>query len=391
MNQRFIPLSVPNLKGRELDYVTHAVETEWVSTAGLYVNTFEEKIAEYVQAKGAVSCQNGTAGLHIALQVCDVKREDEVIVPTLTFIAAVNPVKYIGAEPIFMDCDDSLCMDVKKLKVFCAEECVYTEGKLINKHTNKHIKALIVVHVFGNMADMIEIMSLAEQYNLKVIEDATEAIGTYYTEGRYRGKYAGTIGRVGVYSFNGNKIITTGGGGMIVSNDEGLIKKAKHLTTQAKSDEFYYTHDEIGYNYRMTNLQAALGLAQLEQLEDFIRIKKNNYELYKENIKEIEGLRLLEFNDDIRPNYWFYSLHCDEKYPLKRDEIIKFLSINNIQSRPIWSLISDQKPYLGNQTYKIEKSKIYLANVINLPCSSNLSREDVMFVVACLKNHQKAK
>lgn len=288
MSQSFIPLSVPNLKGNELEYVTHAVETEWVSTAGPYVKDFEEKIAEYVYTKGAVSCQNGTSGLHIALQVCDVTREDEVIVPTLTFIAAVNPVKYIGAEPIFMDCDDSLTIDADKLLEFCQNECSFINGKLINNKTKKHIKALVIVHVFGNMADMLKITEIAKEYNLKVIEDATEALGTYYIEGNYKGKYAGTIGDIGVYSFNGNKIITTGGGGMIVSNDEELLKRAKHLTTQAKSDELYYTHDEIGYNYRMTNLQAALGLAQLEQIEIFIKIKKENYYLYKESIKDIE-------------------------------------------------------------------------------------------------------
>lgn len=389
MSQRFIPLSVPNLKGKELEYVIHAVETEWVSTGGPYVNDFEEKTAKYVKSKGAVSCQNGTSGLHIALQVCGVTKEDEVIVPTLTFIAAVNPVKYIGAEPIFMDCDDSLTMDADKLLEFCEKECTFTEGKLINKKTNKHIKAVLVVHVFGNMADMESIMDIADRFNLKVIEDATEAIGTYYTKGKYQRKYAGTIGNIGVYSFNGNKIITTGGGGMIVSYDEELLKRAKHLTTQAKSDELYYTHDEIGYNYRMTNLQAALGLAQLEQLEHFIKIKEENYNLYKESINEIEGLTILDFKDDIRPNYWFYALYCDEPYPLNRDEIIKYLSSKKIQSRPIWGLINEQRPYLSSQTYKIEKAKTYLEHVVNIPCSSNLKKEDVLFVIECLKHPEK--
>ncbi|NCC99914.1 MAG: aminotransferase class I/II-fold pyridoxal phosphate-dependent enzyme, partial [Bacteroidia bacterium] len=209
---KFIPLSVPNLKGRELEYVTNAVETEWVSTGGPYVNDFENKITEYVGCKGAVSCQNGTSGLHTAMMVCDVSKEDEVIVPTLTFIAAVNPVKYIGAEPIFMDCDDSLTMDPEKLLEFCQKECSFYNGKLINNKTKKQIKAMVIVHVFGNMADMEKIMDVANKFNVKVVEDATEAIGTYYTSGKYEGKYAGTIGDIGVYSFNGNKIITTGGG-----------------------------------------------------------------------------------------------------------------------------------------------------------------------------------
>lgn len=384
MNQKFIPLSVPNLKGRELEYVTHAVKTEWVSTGGPYVNEFEEKIAAYVKAKGAVSCQNGTSGLHIALQVCGVRSDDEVIVPTLTFIAAVNPVKYIGAEPIFMDCDDSLCMDVDKLLEFCQVECSFLDGKLINNKTAKHIKAVIIVHVFGNMADMEKLKVVADEFNLKIIEDATEAIGTYYIKGKYKNRYAGTIGTVGVYSFNGNKIITTGGGGMIVSDDEELIKKAKHLTTQAKSDELYYTHDEIGYNYRMTNLQAALGLGQLEQLEDFIKTKKENYMTYKEIIQEIPGLSIFDFKDNIRSNYWFYTLNFNREYPLNRDEILNYLSAGKIQARPIWGLINEQKPYLDSQAYKIEKAKYYEEHIVNIPCSSNLTKEDVLYVAECL-------
>jgi aminotransferase in exopolysaccharide biosynthesis len=390
MSQKFIPLSVPNLKGNELKYVTHAVETEWVSTGGAYVNEFEEKTATYVNVKGAVSCQNGTAGLHIALQICGITRSNEVIVPTLTFIAAINPVKYIGAEPIFMDCDDSLCMDGDKLLEFCQNECQFIDEKLINNKTKKHIKAILTVHVFGNMADMEKIMDVADKYNLKVIEDATEAIGTYYIDGKYKGKYAGTIGAIGIYSFNGNKIMTTGGGGMIVSDDEKLLKRAKHLTTQAKSDELYYTHDEIGYNYRMTNLQAALGLAQLEQLENFIETKKNNYELYKNKIEDIPGLSIMDFKEEIRSNYWFYALRCDDDYYLNRDEIIKYLSSKKIQSRPVWGLINEQKPYLNNQTYKIEKAKDYLEHIVNIPCSSNLSKEDVLYVVDCLKNPSKS-
>ena len=385
MSDKFIPLSVPNLKGNELKYVTHAVETEWVSTGGPYINEFEEKIADYAKCKGAVSCQNGTAGLHTALIVCDVTKDDEVIVPTLTFIAAVNPVRYVGAEPIFMDCDDSLTMDVDKLRTFCENECVFQNNKLMNKTTKKHIKAVLLVHVFGNIADMESIMEIAHTFNLKVIEDATEAIGTYYISGKYKGKHAGTIGDIGVYSFNGNKIMTTGGGGMIVSNNEDLLSRAKHLTTQAKSDELYYTHDEIGFNYRMTNLQAALGLAQLEQLEDFIITKKRNYDYYKKELNDVDGLRILDFKEDIRPNYWFYGLYIEDSFKLNRDELISYLASHKIQTRPIWGLINEQGPYLNALGYEIEKAKDYLKHVVNIPCSSNLSVEDVFIVIDCLK------
>ena len=382
---KFIPLSVPNLKGNELKYVTTAVETEWVSTSGPYVNEFENSIAEYVQVKGAVSCQNGTAGLHTALMVAGVTRNDAVIVPTLTFIASVNPVKYIGAEPIFMDCDDSMCMDPVKLAEFCANECDFIDGMLIDRETGRHVKALLVVHVFGNMADMETIRTIARKYNIVLIEDATEAIGTYYTEGAFKGKYSGTIGDIGVYSFNGNKIITTGGGGMIVSNNENYLAEAKHLTTQAKSDELYYTHDEIGYNYRMTNLQAALGIAQLEQLENFIAVKERNYNKYKELFEGVEGLRLLSFRDGIRSNRWFYSLYVDG-FALNRDELIRHLEENKIQSRPIWGLIHEQKPYQGSRSCKISKAYEYWRHVVNIPCSTNLSLDDVERVAECIKN-----
>lgn len=381
----YIPLSIPNLKGNELKYVTTAVETGWVSTGGPYVTEFENRVAKYVNSVGAVSCQNGTAGLHMALLLCGVMREEEVIVPTLTFIAAVNPVKYVGAEPVFMDCDDSLTMDPDALETFCSEECFLIDGVLTDKKTGKKIRAIVVVHVFGNMANMERIMGIAEQYSLKVVEDATEAIGTYYVDGLYQGRYAGTIGLVGVYSFNGNKIITTGGGGMIVSNDEGLLQHARHLTTQAKSDELYYTHDEIGYNYRMTNIQAALGLAQLEQLEQFIKVKQKNFNYYKEKISQVKGLTLLDFREHTRSNCWFYALLCTPDYPLKRDNIIKMFSEKGVQTRPVWGLIHEQKPYLDNRAYKIEKAKNYWSNIVNIPCSTDLNFADIDYVVECLR------
>ena len=384
MSKDFIALSVPNLKGNELKYVTTAVETEWVSTGGPYVNDFEQKIAEYVHGIGAVSCQNGTAGLHTALMLMGVTKEDAVIVPTLTFIAAVNPVSYIGAEPVFMDCDDSLCMDPVKLERFCQEECNLHDGKLIDKALKRHVKAVIVVHVFGNMADMEAIAAIADRYHLKVIEDATEALGTYYLSGKYRGKFAGTIGDIGVYSFNGNKIITTGGGGMIVSKDPDILRHAKHLTTQAKSDELRYTHDEIGYNYRMTNLQAALGLAQLEQLEGFIDTKNHNYQLYRDAIQSIPGLRLLDFRSGTRSNKWFYSLFVEDSFPMNRDELIQYLSENQIQTRPVWGLIHEQLPYHGSRAYLIEKAKFYYDHIVNIPCSTNLTEKQVLRVAACL-------
>ncbi len=384
MADKFVPLSVPNLKGNEMKYVQNALETEWVSTGGTYVDDFEKTLAEYVNMPGAVCCQSGTAGLHVALMINHVAQGDLVIAPTLTFIAAVNPIKYVGADPVFMDCDDSLTLDPKKLKQFCEEECIYDGTVLKHKKSGRPIRALVVVHVFGNLADMEAIMDIADMYSLKVVEDATEALGSYYTEGKYTGRHAGTIGHTGVYSFNGNKIITTGGGGMIVSSDADLLKRAKHLTTQAKSDTLYYTHDEIGYNYRMTNVQAAIGLAQIEQLEDFIEVKSANYKAYLEQLKSVDGVHLIPFRQGTRPNYWFYGMYCDTSFPYSRNEMIEKLSEMGVQTRPIWGLIHDQIPYKGSITYKIESAPRYLAHVLNIPCSTNLQSEDVTYVVDCI-------
>ena len=377
---KFIPLSVPNLNGNELAYVMEAVKTEWVSTAGPFIEDFEHQIAEYVKVPGAAACQSGTAGLHLSLMALGVKKGDEVIVPTLTFIAAVNPIRYIGAEPIFMDCDDSLTMDAGKLKKFCENECELRGENLFNKNTGKRISAVIIVHVFGNLADMEQIMSIADMYHLKVLEDATEALGSYYLEGAYSGNYAGTIGTMGVYSFNGNKIITTGGGGMIVSRNTDLTERCRFLSTQAKKDSLYFVHEEVGFNYRMTNLQAALGLAQLEQLEDFIKVKQKNYERYI-----CQGVALLPFKENIRSNAWFYS------YPAKnRDGLIRFLNKHQVQSRPVWQLIHTLKPYRDCQVYHVEKAYRYYECIVNLPCSSNLPEADIDRVADLVKMFEKS-
>lgn len=379
MEKQFIPLSVPNLKGNELAYVTEAVKTEWVSTAGPYITDFEKAIADYVHVPAACACQSGTAGLHLALKVLGIKPGEEVLVPTLTFIAAVNPVNYIGAEPVFMDCDDTLTMDPDKLRQFCEQECVF-EGKILkNKTSGRKVSAIIVVHVFGNLADMERIMAVADKYHLKVVEDATEALGSYYLEGAYKGRFAGTIGDIGVFSFNGNKIITTGGGGMVISGNQEMTERSRFLSTQAKKDVVYFVHEEVGYNYRMTNLQAALGLAQLEQLEEFIEIKKKNYGLYQK-----EGIALLPFRRDIRSNYWFYSYLTEN-----RDGLISYLDQHRIQSRPVWKLIHTLKPYEKNQTYHIEKAVWYYDHVVNIPCSSNLTGECVKQVAEQIRLFSK--
>lgn len=248
----------------------------------------------------------------------------------------------------------------------------------------------MVVHVFGNPADMERIMEIGAKYNLKIVEDATEALGSYYTSGKYEGQHCGTIGDIGVYSFNANKIITTGGGGMMVSNHPELLEKASFLGVQAKTDPLYYQHDEIGYNYRMTNIQAAYGTEQIDRLEDFIATKKKNYKLYQKAIAEIDGLSLLPFNPGTRANYWFYAVLVDQdQYGIDRDELLRKLNEVNIQARPLWGLIHQQKPYLDNQAYQIEKAQYFVDHLINIPCSSSLTEEEVEIVVEWLKEFKK--
>lgn len=383
---KFIPLSVPNFEGNEEKYVLDAVSQGWVSTGGAYVEKLEKTIAEYVNVPEAVACQSGTAALHLSLIECGIGLGDMVIVPTLTFIAAVNPVSYVHAEPVFMDCDDSLCMDPEKLRSFCENECILTEKGLIHKDSQKTVKAVIAVHVFGNMADMETIMTIAREYHLKVIEDATEALGTYYEKGAYAGKMAGSIGDFGAFSFNGNKIITTGGGGMIVSHNEKALKHLKYLSTQAKDDPHFYVHNEIGYNYRMTNVQAAIGVAQMEELEEFIRRKNENYDLYRELLKNDSRFYILDFCSEIRSNKWFYSLVINkEELPKAVKIYIDSLQDRGIQTRPIWGLIHEQKPYQNSISYKIEKAKYYSERIINLPCSTNLATAQIRKVCDILK------
>ena len=377
---KFIPLSVPNLKGNEMQYVADAISQEWVSTGGAYINQMEKMVASYVHTPDAVACQSGTAALHLSLICCGVQAGDEVIVPTMTFVAAVNPVKYMHAEPVFMDCDDTLCMDMDKLERFCVEECEMREGVLMDKSNWKRVSAVVVVHVFGNIANMEKLLSLKAKYGFKVIEDATEALGSYIVSGQLAGKFAGTMGDVGAFSFNGNKIITTGGGGMLVSENTELLDKARYLSTQAKDDAVYFKHNEIGYNYRMTNLQAAVGVAQLEQLEDFISVKEKNYRKYAEN-----GIALYPFRSDIRPNYWFYSYLTE-----KRDELISYLDGNSIQSRPIWHLIHDLPPYKDSRAYCIEKAWYFFDRVVNIPCSTNLGSDDVDAVSSVIRRFEEA-
>lgn len=378
--EKFIPLSIPNFEGNEEKYVVDAIASTFVSTVGGYVTQMEEKLAVFLNVPNVAVCQSGTSALHLSLVEAGVKPGNVVIVPPLTFIAAVNPVKYQFATPVFIDCDDSLCMDPMKFRSFCEEECEWDGEKLSYKGAT--VKAIVVVHVFGNMADMESIMDTARKYNLKVVEDATEALGTKYTIGKYRDRYAGTIGDFGCYSFNGNKIITTGGGGAVTSNNPDIVNHLRFLSTQAKTDPHYYIHDEIGYNYRMTNLQAALGVAQMEKLPEFIRRKQKNYDLYKDLFYDFEYGKLMPFREGTDSNRWFYSL-CINRNFIKNSmkDIVVALRMKGIETRPIWGLINEQKPYEGEVTYKLEKAPYYAHRILNIPSTTQITKDEIKYVV----------
>jgi len=374
----FIPLSVPNFAGNERKYADEAVDAGWVSTGGAFITRMEGQLATFLHAENVACCQSGTAALHLALVDAGVGPDDIVLVPPLTFIAAVNPVRYQHAQPIFIDCDASFCMDPGKLRRFCAEECELVDGRLVDKTTKKHVKAVVVVHVFGNLADMETILAIAEEYHLTVIEDATEALGSHYTEGRFAGRYAGTLGDYGAYSFNGNKIITTGGGGAVTARDPQRVSHMRYLSTQAKDDPHYYIHHEIGYNYRMTNLQAAIGVAQMEELPTFLMRKKENYERYAALFADCEDATLLPYRAGTESNRWFYALAIDRtRVHATMREIITALEQRGVGTRAIWGLINEQRPYEGERTYHLEKAPYYAARILNIPCSTSLTAEDV--------------
>lgn len=380
----FIPLSVPNFGPEEAANAAEAITSGWVSTSGGKVTEFEQALAAYVGMPRAVACNAGSSALHLAAMAAGIRPGDEVIVPTLTFIAAVNPLtRYVGAEPVFIGCDDSLCIDPDAVEDFCANHCELRDGVLYNKATGARVAALEAVHVFGNMADLERLSAIAKRYHLVFIEDATEALGTHYTAGPLAGRYAGTVGDIGCYSFNGNKIITTGAGGMVVSNHAGWAEHAKHLSTQAKADLLQFLHDEVGYNYRMTNVQACLGLAQLAKLERFIQVKEARYAQYVAGLDGKYGLRILPFKgaaEGVRASKWFFSLYLKDS-ALERDKLIDALQAQGIQTRPVWALIHEQADYPKNEAHGLEKALDYRKYIVNLPCSTNLTEADCACVI----------
>ena len=380
-----IPLSVPNLCGNELKYVKRCIKTEWISTAGNYISLFEKKVASYLDSKYAIACINGTSALQVALRISGVGNGDEVIVPTLTFIAPINSVIYNNAKPIFMDCDDFYNMDVEKTIKFIKNETVFRKNFTFNKKTKKRIPAILPVHLWGNAARLEELVKICKERNISIVEDAAESFGTKYTSGNLKNRFTGTIGKVGCLSFNGNKIITSGGGGMILTNNQKLAKKAKYLVNQAKDNPLTYIHNDIGYNFRLTNIQAALGLAQLENFKTFKKKKNQIHLFYKNEIFKIHGLSLAALPEYADNNKWLNILKINTKiYKKKVLEIIMKLKKNNIEVRPIWYPNHLQKKFKSCQKYEIKNAMKLFNSTLCLPSSTNIKINDLKKVVKAL-------
>ena len=378
-----IPLSVPSLKGNELEYVSECVSTEWVSSAGKYVERFEQELSNYLGVSGAVAVSNGTAALHLALMIAGVKPDEEVFVPAITFIAPVNAIRYVGAHPVFIDCDEYMNISCESIEEYIKKNCAYKNKKLFDKTTGRFISAMIPVHIFGHPVDMQRLSLLAKEYGLKIIEDATESLGSYYVSGDHKGMKTGTIGDFGCYSFNGNKIITTGGGGMLVCKKSRDYEFARYLSTQAKDDAHKYIHHNVGYNYRLTNIQAALGCAQLEKLDSYIKIKRDNFKKYEKLLADIDRLTLIKEPPYAFSNYWFYSLMLAPSLVTK-ESMLKSLGEKKIEARPLWFLNHKQKPYKNEPRALIKRADYYHRRIINIPCSVGISRKDIEYVAAAI-------
>ena len=373
----FIPLAVPAIQGNEWRYIKECLDTNWVSSVGPFVDRFESEIAARIGTRFAVATVNGTAALHVALLLAGVKPEDEVLVSTLTFIAPVNAIRYVGAWPVFIDAEpDYWQMDPSRVADFLERGCRWHKSALHNRLTGRRVSAVIPVHILGHPVDLDPIIEIARKYNLKVIEDATEGLGS-----TYKGRPLGSIGDVGCFSFNGNKIITTGGGGMLVTSNEEWARKAKYLTTQAKDDPTEYVHSEVGYNYRLTNLLAAMGCAQLEQLEAFISTKQRIASRYAEGLQGLPGISLMKEASWASSSWWLYTVLVDNAvFGTDSRQLMRSLNSKKIQTRPLWQPIHLSGAHRGSTTKMPIAEKLY-QQALSLPCSAGLGENDQSRVI----------
>ena len=362
-------LHEPLFFGKELVYLKNIIKKNFVSSAGEHVNKFENKIKNYTKAKFAVAVVNGTQAIYISLKACNVKKNDEVLVPALTFVGTVNAVTHLGAEPHFVDSHiENFGIDCLKLEKYLNKIIRFRGKKSINKFTGRTIKAIIPVHVFGHPCNIQDVVKIGKKFNLAVIEDAAEALGSFYKK-----KHLGTFGDAGCISFNGNKIITTGGGGMVITNKKKLAKKIKHLTTTAKlNHKWEYIHDEVGYNFRMPNINAVLGLAQLEKINIFLKAKRALFKRYNKAFKKIEGISIYKEPNNSRSNYWLQTLVLNNNNINLKNKILDKSYKKQIYARPAWKLINELKPYKKKQKMDLSGSQAIYKKVINLPSSQSL-------------------
>ena len=377
-----IPLSVPEIRGREWRYMKECLDTGWVSSVGEYVDRFEQMVADYLGCRYAVACVNGTAALHTALLIAGIKPREEVIVPALTFVAPANAVRYLGGYPIFVDVDpDFWQIDPQKISDFIRKECEEKNGILVNRNTKRVVRAIIPVHILGHPVNMEPLLEIARRYNLIVIEDAAESLGACYKK-----RKTGSLADIGCLSFNGNKIITTGGGGMIVTNNPAWAKKARYLTTQAKDDSVEYIHKDIGFNYRLTNIQAAMGVAQMETLDQFIVKKRDLASRYDRGLKGIDGLTLPKQAGWAKPNFWLYTILIDEdRYGKDSRSLMQLLGKEGIQTRPLWCPLTNLTPFSDCYAYKVEIAQKLYKTALSLPSSVGLKARQQNKVIQMIK------
>jgi len=370
----FVPLSEPVIAGNEWKYVKECLDTGWVSSVGTFVDRFERDVADYVGAAEGVAIVNGTAALHTALLVAGVAPGDEVLVSDLTFVAPVNAIRYCGAHPVFMDAHpDTWQMDPSKVERFLRTECRLTAEGCVNRRTGRRVKAIVPVHILGLACEIDRIVASAGDYRLAVVEDATESMGV-----RYNGRHVGTFGDIGTFSFNGNKIITTGGGGVLVTDNAQCAQRARYLTTQAKDDPAEYVHNEVGFNYRLTNVLAAIGVAQLEQLDGFIERKRAIASRYELALAGIEHVTPMPCPPKTISNYWLYTMLLRPGTTrAQRQAVVKSLNASGIGARPLWHPIHGLPPYRDCQAYQIEHAVRLSDRAISLPSGVGLTEEQL--------------
>jgi perosamine synthetase len=382
MREGFIPLSVPEIRGKEWKYIKECLDTNWVSSVGPFVDRFERIVADYIGTKYAVATVNGTAALHIALMVAGIQREEEVLVSTLSFISPANTIRYVGAWPVFMDAEpDYWQLDTQKLTDFLNKECQWRDGALYNKTTGRRVKAILPVHILGHPVDMDSVLEMAEKYNLTVIEDATESLGA-----KYKGRMVGHLSHISCLSFNGNKLITTGGGGMILTDNEDWARKAKYLTTQANDNPAEYIHNEIGYNYRLSNIQAAMGCAQMENIDDYIAAKRNIAANYTGALCKTPGITPMQEAPWAYSIFWLYTIMVKEnEYGENSRELRTRLAEAQVQSRPLWQPLHRAPAHAGSQSYFCEVADMLNRRGLCLPSSVGLAAESQEKVIQLIK------